>query len=249
MNFIKTDFELLEKKFKEINSMNWIKVPKLGHGENGLLFENLLGLRRNDFAVPDYNDIEIKVQSRHSKFPITLFSLMLDGPEPMALQAFVSRYGVYDSKYTSSKVLYITLNSSNFTHWGKSLIMKLCCDTGVDRLYIHVAHANGKTIELKTYWEIHSIYLAFKRKLSNLCLVENETKIVRGEKYIKYTNAKFYKLTSYERFIEALASGKIFVKIKYGIYKHGVNAGKPYNHGSSFQIFYSDLPSIFEEII
>lgn len=241
-------YQLLEK-FKKINSMEWINVPRSGYGENGLLFEELLGIRRNDLSIPDYNDIELKVQSKYSYFPITLFSLSFDGPEPMALQAFVSRYGAYDSKYTNSKIIYIKLNTSTFTYWGKSLKMKLHCDNNKKRLLVHVAHSNGKTIELKSYWDYETLFTTIRRKASNLCIVENETRMICSVKQIRYTDISFFKLSSYDKFIEGLNSGKIFVQIKYGIYKNGPRAGRPYNHGISFQIYLSDLNYIYEPIL
>lgn len=249
MIFIYKNFEELLKKFDEINSKDWLIVPRHGYGENGLFFEELLGIERNDLSIPDYYDIELKVQSKYSSFPITLFSHTLDGPEPMALQAFVSRYGARDYVYNDAKVIYLKLNALSFTSWGKTLKMKLHCDNKKKRLYIHVAHSNGKTIELKSYWEYNSLYTTIKRKANNLCIVENETRTICSIKQIRYTNISFFKLSSYERFIEGLKSGKIFIQIKYGIYKNGPRAGRPYNHGIAFQIYASDLNCIYDKVL
>lgn len=232
-----------------ISNQGWIKVPRCGYGENGLLFEELLGIKRNDFSIPDYNGIEIKVQSKYSNYPITLFSLMLDGPEPLALQSFVSRYGAYDNLYANSKVLYITLNTKDYTFWGKTLKMRLFFDRKKQRLYIHVVHSNGKTIELKSYWELSSLYAALTRKVNKLCIIRSETNFFDSSKYIKYTEMNLFTLKSFESFKNALCDGIVSVKIKYGVYKKGPRAGSPYNHGIAFQISYSNLEKIFNKIL
>ena len=198
--------------------------------------------------MSDFDDIEIKVQSKYSKYPITLFSLTLDGPEPMALQSFVSRYGAYDDQYTNSKVLYITLNAQNYTFWGRTLKMRLFFDKRKQRLYIHVVHSNGKTIELKTYWELSSLYAALVRKVDKLCIIINETKYLNSLKYIKYIDINFFILKSFDDFINSLCDGTVSVKIKYGVYKKGPLAGSPYNHGIAFQVTYSNLEKIFNKI-
>lgn len=242
-----TFIQLIEK-FKNIKNRNWIIVPRRGYGENGLLFENLLGLKNNEFSIADYNGVEIKVQNIRSKYPITLFSLSLDGPEPFAIQQFVQRYGVYDTYFKDSKIMYIKLNSLDYSSWGRFLKMKLYCDKKNKKLFIIVSHSNGKIIEKRAFWSFDSLQNVIYRKLSFLCIVNNSCKFFNGVKYIKYNDIHFYKLISFENFIDAISNGRVYVQIKYGIYKFGNRAGKPYNHGIAFQINYDDLNSFFEEI-
>lgn len=249
MIIINTDIENLIETLKKIKMRGWIDMTRAGYGENGLFLESLLNIKHNDLPIPDYNDIELKVQSKYSEYPITLFSLDLNGPEPMELQRLVARYGAYDSMYPNSKILYIRLNHKEYTKWGKSLKMKLHYNKYEKKLYIHVSHKNGKTIEIKSFWYINSILSTMQKKLSNLCIVECQTKTNTFSKYIYYSNFKLYKLLSHDNFIKALLDGKIFVHIKYGIYKSGPKAGLPYNHGISFQVYFKDLNNIFEEVL
>ncbi len=53
---------------------------------------------------------------------------------------------------------------------------------------------------------------------------------------VRCINFTFYKYKSFEKFLELLSEGKILVDIKCGVYKTGPKAGKPYDHGTGFQI-------------
>lgn len=235
----------LENSFEKIKKMGWIPVPKRGYGENGMIFENLLGIKCNDLPVADYDGVELKVQSKFSKFPITLFSLNLDGPSLFEIQRIVNRYGAFDYMFPASKVMYIVLNAKDFSSWGRSLKMKLCCDIKKRKLYILVSHANGKIIEKIAFWNFSSIKETVERKVSLLCIANCTTKYIDDSKFIKFEEIHFYELLSFEQFINALCDGTISIQIKYGVYKTGEKAGQPYNHGLAFQISPNDLSKIF----
>lgn len=239
--------ELLSR-FEDIKRKQWILVPKRGYGENGLLFEQLLGIKNNDLSIPDFNGIELKVHNKYSNFPITLFSLFLDGPAPNELRRFVERYGAYDSTFKSSKILYITLNTKYYSKWGKSLMMKLSIDKKNKKVHILVSHSNGKIIEKKSYWYFDSILDVLCRKVSFLCVVNNSSKYIKNKKYTYYYDINIFKLMAKELLINAIIDGKIFVQIKYGIYKSGCKVGEPYNHGIAFQINYDDLGVLYKKI-
>lgn len=239
--------EILQK-FNNICKHGWYLVPQRGYGENGLLFEKLIGLNNNELPVADYNGVEIKVQSLASSYPITLFSLSLDGPSPFELQRLVKRYGAYDKHFLNSKVMYVSLNSRTYSSWGRFIRFKLFCDIKNEKLYIIVSHSNGKTIEKKAFWSFATLKKTLFQKMPLLCIVRSISKFSNNKKYIKFSDINFYRLKSFDNFIYEICNGNIEVQIKYGIHKSGKNMGKSYNHGISFKIYDCNLLNIFEEI-
>ena len=241
--------EELYNKFEVIKKHGWYVVPERGYGRNGLFFENLLGLYNNDLPIADYNGIELKVQSHFSKYPITLFSLSLDGPTPFEIQRFVNSYGVRDLQYPDKKILYIKLSTKEFSKWGAPLRMKLHFDKKNEKLYILVSHSNGKIIEKKAFWDFSKIRDIVDRKLKILCIVYNTTKYLNNTHYIKFDNLCLYNLKNSDLFLSAIENGIVYVQIKYGIYKSGPKAGQSYNHGLAFLINHGDLFMIFDKIL
>lgn len=234
---------ILKEKFEEIKRKGWIKIPRCGYGEAGLFFEKQMGLNNNDFSVADFNGIEIKVKNRNSKYPITLFSNTCDGPDFYEIKRIVQKYGMRDLNYKNAKVLFITLSCNKFSNWGRYLKMKLHIDEKRQRLYILITHANGKIIEKRAFWDFSTLKETLNRKLEFLCYVTSDSIFSHGMHFIKYSDCCFSKLKSFDKFIYLLKKGEIVVNIKCGIYKHGPKAGKPYDHGTAFQI---NKMSLFE---
>lgn len=238
----------LNKKIDEIKARGWILVPRRGYGEVGLLFESLLGITSNEFSVPDFDGIEIKVQNRISKFPLTLFSCTCDGPNFYEIKRIVDKYGIINKKYDNAKSLFISLSCTSFSNWGRYLKMKLYVDHKKQKLYILIAHVNGKIIEKKSYWDFSTLKDCLERKLKILCYVVSDSILVNGKKFVKYSEVYFYELKQFENFIILLQNGYIVVNIKCGIYKKGPREGQSYNHGTSFQISTDAIPKLFQQI-
>lgn len=246
MIIIKNEFQALDKKIKKIKEKGLIAVPNLGSGSVGLLFEKELGLNNNDFAVSDIDGIELKVTKKASCYPISLFSCTCDGPEFFELNRLVDKFGVYDPEYKNTKILYIRLSAKNFTNWGKYLKMKLVVDYKQKKLYIMVAHTNGKVIEKRAFWDFDTLDKSLERKLRYLCYVTYRTSYINKKKYCSFDDVYYLENEGFMRFLELIESGDIFVYIKYGVYKSGCKAGRSYNHGTAFQIKKSSLFCLFK---
>ena len=246
---MKENILTLRRKIDKIKTMGWIQVPRRGYGEVGLLFEGLLGVNNNDFSVPDFAGIEIKVQNRFSRFPLTLFSCTCDGPDFYEIKRIVKKYGIINRKYGDTKFLFISLSCTAFSNWGRYLKMKLYIDHKKQKLYILIAHANGKIIEKKSYWDFSTLKECLERKLKFLCYVVSDSILLNGKKFVKYNEAYFYGLKNFDIFISLLEKGYIVVNIKCGIYKRGPKEGQSYDHGTSFQISTEAISELFEPII
>lgn len=57
-----------------------------------------------------------------------------------------------------------------------------------------------------------------------------------GKNYFKFTNIMLITGITFEKFLEALENGDIFVDIRIGVYNSGVKAGQTHDHGTGFRI-------------
>lgn len=245
--FMQDEFTLLKMKIEMIKNKNWIKLNGHGYGEPGMLFEKELGLNNNDFSVPDFNSIEIKVKSRASKYPITLFSSTCDGPSFYELKRIVKKYGIKDINF-NNKFLFITLSGKNFAYWGRFLKMKLHIDRERQKVFILICHSNGKIIECKSYWEFSTLKKILERKLKFLCYVNYDVTFHHETRFVKFDLGHFFKFKNFDNFIKLMENGDIFINIKFGMYKNGPKLGKSHDHGTAFQIKTEAIPNLFEEI-
>ena len=78
MNVDVSVFEELKTKFEKIQNMGWIKSCCKGLGGIGNTLEELIGVNRNDFEIPDYFGIEIKTKRAYSISHTCLFSCVPD---------------------------------------------------------------------------------------------------------------------------------------------------------------------------
>lgn len=246
MIFIETNFQELKRKIDIVKNKRWIRIPKKGYGEVGLKFEEELNLSNNDFSVPDFNGIEIKVKRITSNYPITMFSCTCDGPELFEMKRIVQKYGANSSSKQKSKVLFITLSCLKYSNWGNFLKMKLEVDRRDNRVYIVIAHSNGKIIERKAYWQLSTLDEIMKRKMHYLCFVTYDTIYSGKARYACFLDDNYLVYRDFDKFVELLESGDIVVNIKCGIYRDGTKAGKLHDHGTSFQIFKSALFELYE---
>lgn len=241
MIFIKNN---LIKIFDNVNLLGWIPVLERGYGSSGLLFENLLGLKNNCLQIADYNGFEIKVRSLTSKFPLTLFSMCFNNHNYEELRNFLDRYGVKDKIY-KVKTMAVVIQANQYTYWGKNLKFKLVCDRNKKKIFLLVSHSNGKIIEKKCYWDFDDLKHVLENKISNLCIVTCFWRNKYGFDFIKFIDISFFYLISFEKFIECIENGIIFVKIKCGVHKAGKYEGQQYYHGVEFQIEYDNLFKLF----
>lgn len=233
------------KKFNELKDAGCQVIKRTSSGDIGIYFEKFIGIPNNDFPVPDFDAIEIKVKSYDSIYPINLFSLTCDGPGFFELQRLVNKFGVRDKEFPNSKILFITLSNVEYSCWGKYLKMKLVVDEKNEKIFILVANANGKIIEKKAFWHFSSIKNTLYRKLSSLCYIHAKVLYSYKNKFVWYDKMNFYKLRGFESFLELLKCGKIQISIKYGVYRTGVKKGKSYNHGTSFNLSQDCIDKLF----
>ena len=75
----KKEIEQLEKEFKRIKNMGYVKSTRNGPTGIGKTFEDLLGKKEDALGLPDYKGIEIKTKRSYSNSYTTLFNATLHG--------------------------------------------------------------------------------------------------------------------------------------------------------------------------
>ncbi len=144
-------FYTLKEKFYKIKDKGWIKSINKGLGSIGNTFEYELGLRRNDFEIPDFYDVEIKVKQIGSQPFISLFSATFDGKYLFEIKRLVNSHGWPSKTFPDVNVFYSSVSASNFSSIGKYKKMKLFVNYELRRIELNIYNLRGQIID-KNYF-------------------------------------------------------------------------------------------------
>ena len=219
-----------------------------GKGSVGITFEKLLNIESNEFEVPDFNAvIELKTKASFfkDKFPITLFSATCDGENLFELQRIREKHGVPVKEF-NERVLFISLYGNKYSSIGKFKKGKLHVDYNDEKVYFLIENQYGKIIDSSAYWSFDLLHNKLYRKLKYLAFVDVDRKMVNKKLYFKYNSLTIYSLKDFKTFLNLLDNGYISINIKIGIYKFGPRVGQVHDHGTGFQILFSDLDNLFD---
>ena len=238
----------LNKRFNEIKNLGWIEGTINGYCDVGKTFEKLIGNEQNDFEIPDYDGIEIKTKRSNINLYTTLFNCKPDGPYYMETERIKDEYGYPDKQHKQYKVLNNTVFCNQFTSIGNRYKFKLEIDRNNKKLYLGIYTLKEQLIEKKTYWDFDTLEEKLYRKMKTLAYIHAVKKYSNGKTYFKYKSIDFYKLKSFNEFIDTLEKGKIRVTFKIGIHKKGKKFGQTYDHGTGFDIKEEDLLYLYNYI-
>lgn len=242
------NIQQLYKEFNRIKELGWIEGTIKGYCDVGKTFEKLIESDQNDFEIPDYDGIEIKTKRSNINLYTTLFNCKPDGPYYMETERLKDKYGYPDRTFKQYKVLNNTVFCDQFTTVGNRYKFKLEIDKENKKLYLCIYTLNEEIIEKLTYWDFDSLEEKLYRKMKLLAYIHAVKKYSNGKTYFKYKTIDFYKLKSFDNFIDALQKGKIRVTFKVGIHKKGKKFGKTYDHGTGFDIKEEDLLELYDLI-
>lgn len=238
----------LNALFHKIKEIGWIKGTVNGYCDVGKTFEKLIGVEKNDFEIPDYKEIEIKTKRSKIHPYTTLFNCKPDGPFYMEAERLKDMYGYPDRDIPEYKVLNNSIFCNKFTTIGNKFKFKLEVDEAKEKVYLGIYDINENLIEKTTYWDFDSLEKKLYRKMKTLAYIHACKKYSNGVTYFKYDHIDFYKLKSFDHFIEAMKKGKIRVTFKICVEKKGEKLGKTSNHGTGFDIKEVDLLEIYDSI-
>ena len=114
---------------------------------------------------------------------------------------------------------------------------------------MYIYDSKDNLLEKDVYWDFETLEEKLYRKLEYLAYVHAIKKYSKDGIYFKYTKINFYKLKTFNEFINLLEQGKIRVTFKVSVYKKGKKKGKTYDHGTGFDIKEEDLLQLYDEII
>lgn len=239
------NYNILLKKFKEIANKGWIKGINSTTNSVGLTFENEIGKTADSLFFPDYYGIEIKCTQRFSRYPITLFTSSFDGPSLYEMNRLLEKYGKNDIIYHNKKLLLTEIKTQNIILFNNKYYFKLNISKVDQKMYIEIYDINKNLIENKTYISFDTIKNKLELKLSNLALVFASKKCFNNYPYFRYYKIIFYKLISFEKFIELIEKNIIIVELVGRISRSGIEAGRQRNKNLVFKINKENIDKLF----
>ncbi len=245
---INKSISVLKKKFYDISKKGYIKSICKGYSSIGRTFEFELGLSENEFGIPDYNGIEIKTRRNYSKSAITLFNAAPDGDKLFEIERIKNTYGYPCKKDRRFKVLYIEAYGDKFNFAGIKYQYKIEVNRKKEKVYICIYDKDSKLIDKNVSWSFDYLKERLILKLNYLALVNAWNKRNGNCEYFKYYKLSFYKLISFERFIDLIEDGTIKLTIKVDIHTGEKNYGKTYDHGCGFSIKEENLTKLFKKL-
>lgn len=220
--------ELIEK-LEYIKKQGFVKSSRKGTTGIGKTFENLLGVKENNLALPDIGGLEIKTARKGSSSRITLFTLDNEvwkiKPEEL-----IKNYGYDDNK--GRKALKRTLT------YGKG-----------DSLYVEIEEIGEKMILIKNdkgevlgSFNPYQIAARFLSKFGKVLYVKADVKKEEEQECFHFNEFYILSEPKYEDFIEGIKSGAVVIDLRMHLDKdkQGVR-----NRGTAFRIREDKLLEIF----
>lgn len=238
----------LLNEFKIISKKQWIKGINNFTNSAGLTFESLLDKKADSLYFPDYQGIEIKCTQRFSRYPITLFSVAFDGPSLYEMNEILQKYGKNDIIYRDKKQLNATLSCKNKVLVNNKYYFKLDISVEEKKLYLSIYDIMENIIERKAFINFETIKNRLELKLSTLALVFASKKDIDNSPHFRYYKIIFYKLISFEKFIELLKQDIIIVDISCRVSRSGIDAGRQRNKNLVFKISKDNINKLFKTL-
>ncbi len=239
----------LDIEFYKIQCKNWIPSVGTGYSGAGKTLENLLGKADDNLILPDYLGIELKTKQDGSEPFIGLFSMALDN-KPLQTKRLLNIAGWPSKNNPKCKVFYATINEKDRTYIGEKHSFQLKTDytAKVVKLCIY-DHFHMEMIN-DLSWSFEQLKCRLEKKLSYLALINVKRWFSKEQNqvYYKYYKITYYKLISFERFLNLIVNGTIRVNIKISYYKSGSRIGEIHDKGSTFEISEEDLEKLFQKI-
>ena len=231
MTTIKT-LAKLKKQLEEIKEKGFIKTHRFHDNGIGKTLEDLLGVKENNFRLPDVGDIELKAKRIDSDSMLTIAT---KSPEPKGVnKVLFEKYKYLDKEKKFN--LHSTIYGSRKNQQSFQVVFEK------DKLVLK----NKNNIE--AYWPVSIFDDVLKAKSDKILLVFAETK---GER--KTPNEKFHYIEAYllsnlniKKFKTSIQKDKLKIDIRIGMFRSGKNKGKYHDHGTGFRINKRDFLHLFD---
>ncbi len=242
-----SEYELF-KQFAEIRKLGWIETRRNGPTGVGYTLESLLNIEENSLPIADYCGIEIKAMRILSKKTIHLFNATPDGDFLFPYDRIISAVGYPSKKNPIYKVFLSAAYGNEYTNIGYSKKVKLRVDRKKEKIDFLVTNRFYKNIKVDVSWSFSLIKSKIEQKIKKLALIEAEHKLINGKEFFYYKRINFYRIKSFDTFLNLIEDGTIKVCFKIGVYTDGIKEGKIDNHGTDFSIKREKLEKLFTKI-
>lgn len=249
--------EELIKRFKEIKAMGWVENRRHGNaGGVGNTLEDLLGIEENNLPIPNAAEWELKAQRGDTTSLTTLFHTE---PSPRAVKFVPSvlllKYGwkhqSAGTKYHNDEMSFRqTISANTRSDRGFKVVIDrkerkvlISFDANsVDTRHAEWLRQVKKKVGLdeltpQPYWGFDDLEHKAGTKLLNAFYARAEVKRENGKEYYRYSSVLMLKKFSFNKFLEALESGNIYVDF---------DARTGHNHGTKFRMRQNCLPDLYE---
>lgn len=235
----------IEKEFRRIKALEFIKSNRIGNTGIGKTFEDHLGVIENNLKDSDFDGFEVKSQRFLAGSPITLFTKQFTYPSG-ANKILTSTYGNADATYKKFKVLHASMFSSrNSLVYGKyNFTMKL--DRRARKLFLEIRDLNSNLLNRDCYYTYDDLKAI---KLNNTFIVWANRRKIDGHEHFHFTHAKVFFNFSFERLLDAIDNGALQFDIRVGIFRTGALIGKQHDHGNGFRLMKDAIPHVFENVL
>jgi hypothetical protein len=222
----------IKKRLLEIKSQGYVQTHRAHDTGIGKTLEDLLGIKENNIALPDIGEIELKSKRLESGSMLTIAT---KAPKPRGTnRKLYNNYKYVDED--GDYCLHTTSYGSKCNNLSFQLIL-----TG-DKIILD----NIKKVE--AYWPLSVFDDVLKSKSNRILLVLAETKGERAKANEQFHYTEAYLLTGLDmdRFKVAIATDKLKVDTRIGVYKSGRSVGKYHDHGTGFRINKKDYLYLFD---
>ncbi len=238
--------EDLRRKLYKVECKGWILGKTSGLGDSGNTLELELGKQYDNYSLPDFNGIELKVRSVYSNYPIHLFCATFD-TKPNLIRELLNKGGYPSKENLNLRVFNTTVNAvSRKSIRALDYILNVDYDNQLLSLLIYVRNSNN--IIRKMSWSFYELETRLKNKLNYLVIVNVLRDRKYEKKYYRYINPVFYKLKGFDDFLKLIEAGIITVTFKISYHHSGEKVGQLLDRGTCFDIDYNNIPMLFDEI-
>lgn len=241
-------FNNLLEKFKKINKQGYIKSITPAKNGCGITLEYLLNSTGGDFCIPDFEDIELKAIRNYDFADFDLFNASPDGKHVFPSQWIADKYGYPDKDYRNINVFKGNIYGTHLNNIGLFNNFKLRVDKENKKIFLEIYDYYKRLTNSDIYWDFDSLKEKLERKLQKLAIINVDKLYSNKEYYYFYRSIKFYKLKSFESFVDLIEKGYIFVTFKTGVGKSGKYEGKFQDHGTAFRISKNNIDKLYNRI-
>lgn len=240
----------IKRKFKEIKKMGFVKSTRPNNKDGGIgnTLEDLLGISENNHKLADYKNFEIKSQRDLTSSLLSLFSKSPNHPQRANTFLRLNYGEVRDINFPNSQKFYATLSTNRDSLIYEKYKIKVYLDKIEKKVGLKIYNLNDELLNDTINWDFVPLEKASK-KLTKVIYVNAKIKNINNETHFHFNNAIIFENFSFDKFINLIKKGKIFIDFRIGVYNSGKKIGKTHDHGTGFRINPKDLSKLYEKKI